>query len=466
MASSGSLAGKLQDYFCELTPGMRAMLVAALVREGDRMPHGDMILGALRAAMRRKGERQDEHDIAALVLQPCEAFTIPDAEVAKASGIILQDSLKRVWNWLERDRIAADIEDLRAAIDRDLLGRALEADVERVRQAAVAALEDVLGEEGPHDDLSRIRRHIGSERAAEDIRDIAVVLRHHATLETFRNNLEVALRLPADELMPALKSELDALHRKARTAFPFGLAILKSRLGTPLALLRFTVAASGSSSDERLRDSSYGAAISLLFADIDRAVSRAQIARMEAAPDNLVAAIREFGTVLRALFSEIEMDSRGPWSRRIATQRKAMGEAVRVRLSDLTPRVSQLMSMRESKRSALKFDEHELARLDADIAILMTARIFAEEIALNAETTRVQGEVRDLLESGTSQLIERMRKLPANERGPVRERLDAISRISARVFGEEYAHLVRKSVHVIDAAEKTAKAASKKQAKG
>jgi hypothetical protein len=457
----GPLSDKLRVYFGELGAGGRLMFATALAKAGDSLPHADMILGALKGVMREKGELPAE-DLAALVMEPCQPFVVAATKLTKTPGVILEGSIDKVWRWLEQGPGATAIGKLRAAIEADLLGRVSPEAIQAARNTCARAIADtVKAATEERQGTARLVSQLGDERAVEDLEDIGAALRYGGLLDDFAADLDSDLKLPADEILPAVRQHLNVILKKAKPAHPLALHLLKKRLGNSAALIRFLVAIGATSNAGLLFDSPYGPLLSFVLSDAERAVGRAQEARSNPDSRELVLAIRNLGGALRAIEAEVIFDSRSAPARRITGFRKAMSEVLTSRLSDLTQRAKQLVRPKaDPKRGPTSPDMHEVDRIDADIAVLMAARNYAEDLAIKAETLRVFSEIKDLLDTGAPLLIDRLRSLPMGERAPVRERLDAVARISKRLLGNEYAGLLIKAVHVADAPPPEKKAAN------
>jgi hypothetical protein len=450
--SDGELGDKLRAYFRDLAPEARLMLGTGLARAGGALPHGDMILGALKGAMQDNGEILPLDDMTAVVLAPCFSFSTKADKEAKAPGVISFSSLDKVWRWLETDGAMAAISHFREGVDADPLGRATPEAVEALRAACTKAITDAASHaEKEPQGVSRMAVRLGSDRAAEDLQDIGAALRYEKVLETFAGDIAGDIRLGPDDAVAAMKGRLALIARKAKPAMSLAFNLVKTRLGTPAATVRLMIALGATSKVELLLDSPYRGLFEMIMSDAERAVLRAQASRASADSSDLVAAIRDFGATLRAIGSELEFDSRSATAKRINNMRKSMSEALGGRMTDLTQRVKQLIRPRTDAKGVLPvMDPMEVERLDSDIAVLMVARNYADDIALKADTLRVYGEIKNLLDTGMPLLIDRLRSLPMDQRGDIRGRLEAVVRLSRRLVGEEYAVLLLKAIHVAD----------------
>lgn len=456
--SDGEFGDKLRAYFRDLAPEARLMLGTALAKAGGAVAHADMILGALKDAMRDRGEIIPLENLAALIFAPSERFVVIEKS-SKVSGLIAASSLQRVWRWLEHDGAPEAIAGFRAEVEGDPLGRVRSETITQLRQdcttAILATAQEGLGDQMA---MQRVSVRLSSDRVAEDLHDIGLALHYAELLKGFDADLTADLKLPFDDSVDVVRQRLTALSVKEKAVLPLALVMLKQRINSLSGTVRFLIALGGTAKIELLFDSPYRGLVELVMFDAERAMLTTQTGLGAADTSELVASIREFGAALRAIGAELEFDTRSPLAKHINALRKGMSEALSGRMTDLTLRMKQLIRPRATAARAV--DADEIDRLDADIALLMAARQYADDIAIKADTQRVYGELKDLLDTGMPLLIDRLRGVPFNERGEIRQRLEAVVRVSGRLIGEEYAALVAKAIHVADVPPPAKQAAS------
>ena len=434
----GAVSERLRTFFRAMSPGQRAAVVRALDQAGDA-PERLLVLQALAAA------DLDPADLdAALrrVLAPLEPFTLDEGELPKTPALVLASSLAALRAWLARQPVASEF----AAISPDTDSAAAAADTARLDGARLAVAGFIAGalDRAAADRAfrGRLAVELGGERVLADMPDIAVVLRGGDWIEAVEADIAAASG-PEAEASLALRHLVTRTVRRSAEQLPFVMILLRARLGGLGPLIRLAVHCAETAAADRLSVHPLGVAVDLALSEADRALARAQAARHEPDAAGLVLAIRDFGAVFRALAREIDLEPRSRWSARIAALRRAMSDAVRGRLGDLAPRVSAVLRVRNPMPSAAEID-----RLESDIGVLVAARALADEIALSADTLKGISSIRELIDTGSQALVDRMRESDRAARRPLRARLDAVVRLARPMFGRDYADVLARSAEV------------------
>jgi hypothetical protein len=291
---------------------------------------------------------------------------------------------------------------------------------------------------------NRLAAQLGGDQGAADLEDAIVVLRRRALLAKFAADMHMPAG-PVDEALKAVKTHLDSVAIKYQDALSFALVLVRQKLPNPQTFVRLASVAVESTEGARICETPYVRILDLALAEAEREYVSARKHTSTEERAIFLRAVRGFGATARALSTEVDLQADGTHARSLAALRGEMAESVRSDLQDLAPRVRRLVRPRAQERS---LEEHEIARLEADLDLLLIARSYAEEIALNALSGRVFTEVRDLLDTGTPQLMERFRAADEKTKPVLRERLATVVKVSAKIFGSEYAALMSKAVDV------------------
>jgi hypothetical protein len=436
---------KLTAFFRELTPAARGKLALAMTSEaGAAIPFRDVILEPLLAAQRALGEIRASVAPEQLLLAPLDPFISPEDVRTKISGIISQAMKDRLAKWLVTTGAPDIVNDLGAKLDK-IAGKAeQDAAVDAAQDKLAHHLADLLSKTDTPKTRNKLAAQLGGENAVADLEDIAVVLRRRVLLAKF-----AAETYPPgtsmDEALKAAKARLDPLAIKYQDALSFALVLLRQKLPNPQTFVRLAAVAVDSTDGARICETPYVRILDLVLAEAEREHACARRLTSTADRAQFLRAVRGFGAAARALGSEIDLLPDGPHSRGLAALKREMAEGVRTDLQDLSPRVRRLVRPRDKERS---LEDYEVARLVADLDLLLIARSYAEEIALNALSGRIFSEVRELLDTGTPPLIERLRVVDEKSKPALRARLASIVTISAKIFGSEYAALMSKAVDV------------------
>ncbi len=436
---------KLTAFFRELPPAARARLASALNSEaGADIPFRALIMEPLRAAQRALGELPEAVSAEQLLLAPLAPFVCTEDLRTKTRGVVTAKSRDRIAQWLAATGAPDLVRDLQAK---------LEPVADKARQDEIVhTIQDRLAEELAETvqkaETSRARNRLavqlGGDKGVSDLEDVIVVLKRRTLLARFAGETHPPMG-PIEDALKAVKARLDPIAIKYQDALSFALLLIRQKLPNPQTFVRLAAVAVETTDGARICETPYVRILDLALAEAEREYMSARSYTSTAERSLFLRAVRGFGATARALNTEIDLQADGTHARSLAALRREMAETVRSDLQDLAPRVRRLVRPRAQERS---LEDHELVRLESDLDLLLIARSYAEEIALNALSGRVFTEVRDLLDTGTPQLLERFRGADEKTKPVLRARLTAIVGVSAKIFGSEYANLISKAVDV------------------
>jgi hypothetical protein len=438
---------KLTAFFCELTPAARARLAAAISSPaGAEIPFRDVILEPLLAAQRRLGEIREHVAPEQLLLAPLDPFTVPDDTRNKTHGVITETSRVRLTQWLATTGAPDLVKELGQRLDTVTDREEQDTAVDQIQDQLVPRLAEVLQAAETAKTRNRLSAQLGGDSGAEDLKDLMIVLRRRAMLDKFAHET-LAPSGPIEEALKAIKARLDPIAIKYQDALSFALVLIRQKLPNPQTFVRLAAVAVETIDGGRIAETPYVRILDLALSEAEREHGSARRNTSTTERHTFLKSVRNFGATARALGTEIDLPADGPHARKLAQLRAEMAECVRSDLQDLSPRVRRLVRPRDKERA---FEDHEIARLLADMDLLLIARSYAEEIALNALSGRIYGEVKDLLDTGVPQLMERFRAADEKRKPDLRERLKSVAKVSAKIFGEEYGQTLTKAISVAE----------------
>ena len=125
MTSDGQSVERLREYLRALKPEARAVLIVELERaqlRGDDMTGNVLVLAELRRTIRAEVQQVPRiGDAARLFCKPFEPFLIDAPADHRRIGRIARASLERIWAWIGRDLMRAEVEALSQDINNALL---------------------------------------------------------------------------------------------------------------------------------------------------------------------------------------------------------------------------------------------------------------------------------------------------------------------------------------------------------
>jgi hypothetical protein len=497
MANDGRTAEKLRGFLRELSPRVRAMLLAELERgeqRGAPMPGADIIIRELRAVEQpadaapaapaapaadvaaspavapaeSSGPRPDlEGEPARLFFALFEPFFVDDAAENAHQGRLARSSAEPIWEWICRDLVpdeaqayAENVTKLVAANEQARAAQAANAFHERVAQAIDKSLSGLNG-----DDKSRrkLAHQIGSPRALEDARYFATILKSRAVLAVLAGKVPPKVRNLTDEQIGSIVNFVDSTAGKNREFYVTALALVLGRLAAPWQLIRVAIKAADSDFPARILETPYAPAVAMVLAELERLVRAldADLRRGEAMKQPTL--LKDIHDAARGLRTEIDLSADSGWSRSLAAIRSQLAVALRPEIESAPGRVRRMLRLRPTKDIAAgsALDPSDIEETEALLGFVGQCRSYANELAINEMTMRSFTEVQNYLESQVQQLLEGLRTAGKTDRGYRQSQFDAAVRFCGKIFGPEYAQTLTKAAAVAQAKERQAAAAAK-----
>jgi hypothetical protein len=465
MAGDGQSVEKLREYLRNLKPEARAMLVAELERamlHGQEDPGNALVLAELRNAIRAEGQPVKRiGDAARLFFAPLEPFLIDDAPDHKRIGRIARVSLEPIWDWIGRDLMPAetrafseDINRASLADDRskvDQLIRALhERAIQRLKEAVKAASADERARR-------RLAVQVGTPRALDDLGALLRILAIRDLLadlaRRFPNHIRAFERAEIEQSKALLDAATAAKGSEANAArnadiFLYGLISLMGRLAAPWQLVRIATRAAESDKAERIGETPYAVAVSIVLGDVECMVSELRAELKAHRP--VVSLLRGLHDAVRGLRTDLDLSVDSPWSRRLAAIRAEVSNILKAEIESTSGRVRRLLrpvSAKDIVPSSV-LDNVDVGEVEMLVEFVAACRTYAGELALNEVTMRTFSEVRQHLDTGTKVLLDALRQAGEADRPFRHSQVEAAIRFCKIVFGADYASLLGKAAEV------------------
>jgi hypothetical protein len=457
MANEGLPVERLREYFRELKPEARALLIAELERgrlQGE-VPGIEVILEELRGSLPRLDDRPPPADNAIrYFFVPVEAFAVDDRPERKHQGRIVRTSLDPIWQWLSRDLMPTEVKAYSDQLDRFVATKDIEA-AERLARAfqdrAVQRMREALSK-GASDDKHRRRMavQIGTPCAIEEITDLISILKARDALALLGQRLPAQIKNLADEQLENVKGLLDSPIGRSSHVFVYGLLLVMSRLVTPWQLIRLAVKAAETDVASKIAETNFAAAVSIVLADMERMVWHLTEELKRGDIGKVSRFLKDIHDCARTLRTELDLSADSPWSRQLAQLRSEISHLLEAQIASAPGRVRRLLRPRPAKEIAADsaLDQIDVDETEATIELVAICRNFASELAINEATLRAYTELQAGLDSAMTPLIDALRVSGAHERKFRRSQVDAAVRFSAKIFGTNYASLYAKAADV------------------
>ncbi len=466
MAGAETTVERLRQFLRELSPGACSLLTSELERSvlrGEEVTGADLVLQELRRILReqRDGALRIE-DSAQLLFKPLEPFLVDDRGDHKHPGRVARSSLEALWNWIQRDLLPNDANDLAADVSEAMLAgdRPRTERLARIFQDRVAAAIEATFSAAEDDEKIRRRtlQQIGTPRAGEELAALKCALKGRDVLASLSARLPLQIGNLANDQLEECKTLIESAAARDGELFLYALLTVMNRLTAPWQLIRLGVKAAGSDTAARVAETHYGVAVNIVLAELERMVAELRDDLRCGQGIAVGALLKTIHDSARGLRTELALPVDSTWGRALAAQRTQISDLLRAEIESTPSRVQRLLRPRPSReiRPNSVLDPNEVAEAEALVEFVGICRYFAGELAINEMTQRTLTELRQYLDNGTRALLESLRHAGEADRSFRQSQVDAAVLFCAKVFGREYAALLGKAAEVAGAAESRA----------
>jgi hypothetical protein len=466
MAGAETTVERLRQFLRELSPGACSLLTSELERSvlrGEEVTGADLVLQELRRILReqRDGALRIE-DSAQLLFKPLEPFLVDDRGDHKHPGRVARSSLEALWNWIQRDLLPNDANDLAADVSEAMLAgdRPRTERLARIFQDRVADAIEATFSAAEDDEKIRRRtlQQIGTPRAGEELAALKCALKGRDVLASLSARLPLQIGNLANDQLEECKTLIESAAARDGELFLYALLTVMNRMTAPWQLIRLGVKAAGSDTAARVAETHYGVAVNIVLAELERMVAELRDDLRCGQGIAVGALLKTIHDSARGLRTELALPVDSTWGRALAAQRTQISDLLRAEIESTPSRVQRLLRPRPSReiRPNSVLDPNEVAEAEALVEFVGICRYFAGELAINEMTQRVLTELRQYLDNGTRALLESLRHAGEADRSFRQSQVDAAVRFCAKVFGREYAALLGKAAEVAGAAESRA----------
>ena len=466
MAGAETTVERLRQFLRELSPGARSLLIGELERSvlrGEDVAGADLILQELRRILReqRDGALRIE-DSAQLLFKPLEPFLVDDRGDHKHPGRVARSSLEALWNWIQRDLLPNDANDLAAGVSEAMLAgdQARTERLARIFQDRVAVAIEATFSAAEDDEKIRRRtlQQIGTPRAGEELAALKCALKGRDVLASLSARLPLHVGNLANDQLEECKTLIENAAARDGELFLYALLTVMNRMTAPWQLIRLGVKAAGSDTAARVAETHYGVAVNIVLAELERMAADLRDDLRSGQGIAVGALLKTIHDSARGLRTELALPVDSTWGRALAAQRTQISDLLRAEIESMPSRVQRLLRPRPSReiRPNSVLDPNEVVEVEALVEFVGICRYFAGELAINEMTQRALTELRQYLDNGTHVLLESLRHAGEADRSFRQSQVDAAVRFCAKVFGREYAALLGKAAEVAGAAESKA----------
>jgi hypothetical protein len=460
MPEPGLITSKVRAYMESLSPTARSMLIRSLrasQAQGD-LPN-ELILAAVegldivepnvppRRNAATTAREPWSNRLETAFFAPLAPFLSDESPAVHTTGRIAASSLPTIWTWIRRDVATDDYERAIAADPYDA-----DADVapiaRKLRRDVIARVVDLLRDAGADPKVrQKLAGQLGGEAVYRDLVDIAYVLQNEAAFANLLGQLPSAITAfdvaEPSRLADVVRASLDQVQM---TAEWIG-ATLLARTAQPVVVATLATRLAGSTDPRLVASSRYGVLVEIVIAHLERLATLAQGRGNDiGARNRMFADLRAYHDISRNLALLMPVEAVPAWMRRIGAAKVTMSDAV-ARWVEPAPGLVRRTLRVETSGGEYSGRWDQATYDDAEFAVRLSieARLAAESLAVNELVGRTRKQIETTLEVMSSKLMADLKSSQALDKRTLIEAVDGAIRLSALVFGEDYAAVLRKS---------------------
>ncbi len=460
MAKSDQLESKIKTYLSGLSPKAVEALVRNLEKsslEKSADPHIGLILTAAINLLRKPrlsaddlpGGDQRRNQIQRMFFLPLDGFLINETLINRQESRIHRAVLSRVWNWLSRDLMQADVRMvLEQAGNAAVSGERIDALVQALRSRSVDTIGQAL-ERGEVSDKEhrRMAIELGGERGIAELKDIHKIFAAERWLLPFLQNLPDTIN------ESRLKNENDVLRLVGKCAdrFPDHVSVvaaaLVDRAEMPSALCAFAGRLAGNEDPKAIAGSQFAPLVDVVLSETERL----QILALDQRNNNpdpvaFSQALSEYHSVVRGVERDMDLSVTGKWQKRLSESKRTISAEVTRELNHAHGAIRRALQVPKfDKDGTLLVDQSAIDDAVRTLRVVTLVRNASETFAVNDVGKRTRQAVEQTLEIVTRSLISDLGNSEGREQRAQASAVDTAIMLSEIYYGTEYAAQLRRS---------------------
>jgi hypothetical protein len=453
---SAQKTGLLTAFLGTLPEHVAARLAKAVevdrLTDGAALPH-DVILQGLRPVLRRGEARDRTPTPLRLFCRPFEDLLSSVPRREKQKGRIARASVTPVWLWVSGTLMPKAAQDYTDQIKALLVS----SKPEEARARAVAfwnevsaAMRNALSTEAGR---KQARVPLNGDLGVADALEIALLLSVGGDILDLQDKLPKPVPAFTDELLRVARGVYDRFIQTAPDAAPYVAVIVMNRLYRPWEALRLPLLVSRKQQDTLISSTDMGLVGELLFTDLDRLSQGIRNTHhVQFDPEELVGNVASFAELSSAVVKEIAVRRDGKWGQSLLKDRAEVGNVMDTFMERVSKEISGALPMHKSGSfSSVRVpdfsrspDPERIERALRYAKLVAGCRPFAAAASFAVSLKDAHDEAIDHLRRYNDDVVKELRSAEAPRREIVQQQFALATELTAILFSEQEAELLRR----------------------
>ncbi|MEJ8473975.1 hypothetical protein [Roseibium algae] len=418
--------------------------------------HANLILAASVEFLRKPNpEKEDlsngvprQDHIQRLFFLPLENFLVNEQLPTKQEGRVHRPVLDRVWQWIGRDVLTADVNSLVKLVQQKTVSEErMESLVKSLRRRSVEAIGDVLHSiERSDKERRRLGMEVGGERGIADLKDINKIFAAEGWLMPFLSAFPDSLD---DERLKNGSGVLKMVE-KASERFPDHISVvaaaLLDRADTPSSLCSFASRLARTDDPRAISSSPFAPFVEVVLSEAERLNVLAHDHRNNN-PDPVAfsQALSDYHSLVRGVELDMDLSQARGWQTRMSDTKKDISGIVTSELQNALGAVRRSMRIPGfGDNGKLEIDTKAIDEAVRALRVVVMVRNASQTFAVNDIGERTRQTVEQTLEIVTRGLIGDLHKTEGKQREAQLAAVDVSIMLSEIYFGGDYAQQLRR----------------------
>jgi len=453
---SAQKTGLLTQFLGTLPEHLASRLAKAVevdrLSDGATLPH-DVILQGLRPVLRRGDTRDRTPTPLRLFCRPFEDLLTSAPRREKQKARIARASVTPMWLWVSGTLLPQAAQ----AYTEESKLLLVSSKPEEARDRAVAfwnevsvAVRNALSTDAGR---KQARVAMNGDLGVADALEIALLLSVGGEILDLQDNLPKPVPAFTDDLIRMARGTYDRFVATVPDAAPYVAVIVMNRLYRPWEALRLPLLVSRKQQDTLISSTDMGLVGELLFGDLDKlsqAIRSTHHVQFDA--EEMVGNVASFAELSSAIVKEIAVRRDGKWGQSLLKDRAEVGNVMDTFMERASKEIAGALPMHKSGSFAgvrvpdfsRPVDPERIERALRYAKLVAGCKPFASAASFAVSLKDAQDEAIDYLRRYNDDLVKELRSSDSSRRQIVQEYLALATELTAILFSEQEADLLRR----------------------